>query len=197
VGVLVANNRRPHIVRRWSVGGGLAATAAVVAMGTAHADSTDDVIGQAITDLNQGAAVLDAAPTVDLGAKQADILVVEATLSTQLASALNLLESGQDGLSAHDQTFLADVDEQLVSAAHAMFSADQAFVVADQGGDLSGSSLGAQDLALLDADLGFYSAAFDATGASLLATLDPNIGLDPLPALDPSAFADLLSSVGL
>jgi hypothetical protein len=193
----VANSRRQQIVRRWSVGAGLAATAAVIAMGTAHADSTDDVIGQAITDLNQGAAVLDAAPTVDLGAKQADILGLEANLSTELASALKLLESGQDGLSSNDQTFLADADEQLVSATQNMFSADQAFVGADQAGDLSGSGLGAQDLAFLDADLGFYSAAFDATGASLLATLDPDIGLDPFTALDPSAFADLLSSIGL
>jgi hypothetical protein len=197
VGVLVSNNCRRQIVRRWSVGGGLAATAAVIAMATAHADSTDDVIGQAMTDLNQGAAVLDAAPTVDLGTKQADILVAEATFSTQVSSTLNLLESGQDGLSANDQTFLADADDQLVSAAQNMLSADQAFVVADQAGDLSGSTLGAQDLAFLDADLGFFSAAFDATGASLLASLDPDIGLDPFTALDPSAFADLLSSVGL
>src|SRR5947209_13502628 len=132
-------------------------------MGTARADTPDDVIGQTITDLNQGAVLLDAAPTVDLSAKQAEVLVEQATLSTQLASALNLLESGQDGLSANDQTFLADADEQLLAAAQNMFLVDQAFVAADQAGDLTGNSLSSADLPLLNADLGFLAAAFDAT----------------------------------
>jgi hypothetical protein len=172
--------------RQWHIGAGLvgAGAAALITMGTAHADTPDDVIGQAMIDLNQGVALLDAAPTVDLSAKQAEILISQSTLDTQLSSALNLLESGQDGLSANDQTFLAAADEQLVSAAQSMLSADQAFIVADQAGDLSGSSLGSADLALLGADLSFLSAAFDVTGASLLAMLDPNIGLE-------------LSSIGL
>jgi hypothetical protein len=199
LGGSVAGNRYLYCFRRWHTGAGLAgaAAAAVIAMGTAHADTPDDVIGQAMTDLNQGAAILDAAPTADLSAKQAEILLDQATFSTHVGADLNLLQSGQDGLSANDQTFLADADEQLVSAAQNMFSADQAFIAADQAGDLSGSGLGSQDLAFLDADLGFFTAAFDATGASFLATLDPDIGLDPFTALDPSAFADLLSSIGL
>ncbi len=174
--------------RRPGIGAGLAAAAAatiaVIAMGTAHADTPDEVIGQAIIDLNQGAALLDAAPTVDLSAKQTEILISQATLNTQLSSNLDLLESGQDGLSANDQTFLAGADEQLVSAAQNILSADQAFVVADQAGDLTGSSLGSADLALLGADLSFLSAGFDVTGASVLAMLDPNIDLE-------------LSSIGL
>jgi hypothetical protein len=166
-------------------------------MGTAHADTPDDVIGQAMIDLNQGAVLLDAAPTVDLSAKQAEILIDQATLSTQLSSTLNLLQSGQDGLSANVQTFLAGADEQLVSATQSMLSADEAFIAADQAGELSGSSLGSPDLGLLSADLGFFAAAFDATGASIVAQLDPYIGLDSFAALDPWASVELLSSIGL
>ena len=176
----MASYRQLCCFRRWRIGAVLAGagTAAMITMGTAHADTPDDVIGQAMIELNHGAALLGAAPTIDLSAKQAEILLSQATLDTQLSSTLNLLESGQDGLSANDQTFLAGVDEQLVSAAQNILSADQAFVVADQAGDLSGSSLGSADLALLGADLSFLSAGFDVTGASLLAMLDPNIDLE-------------------
>ncbi len=177
----MAGYRQLCCLRRSGAGAGLAAaaaTVAVMAMGAAHADTPDEVIAQAMTDLNQGAALLDAAPTIDLSAKQAEILISQATLDAQLSSTLNLLESGQAGLSADDQTFLAVVDEQLVSAAQNILSADQAFVVADQAGDLSGSSLGSADLALLGADLSFLSAGVDVTGASLLAMLDPNIDLE-------------------
>lgn len=52
------SNRRNHYrtARRnhlWGVGIGMAAAAAaMIGMGTAHADTPDDVIDQAITDLN-------------------------------------------------------------------------------------------------------------------------------------------------
>jgi hypothetical protein len=174
------NHRTTRQARRWGVVIGTAAAAAaaaMIAMGTAHADTPDDVIGQAVLDLNQGAAVLDAAPTADLSAEQAKVLAEQATFSSQLDSALDdELRSGQDGLSAGDQTFLANVDEQLVSASQNILSADQAFVAADQAGDLSGSGFASADLTLLEADLGFLPAAFDAAGASLLAELDPDIG---------------------
>jgi len=94
-------------------------------------NSPDDVIDQAVLDLNHGAAVLDAAPTADLSAKQADDLANQVTLSSQLDSALDHLRTAQDGLSAADQTFLGDADEQLVSASQNILSADQAFVAAD------------------------------------------------------------------
>lgn len=185
--------------RQWHIGAGLvgAGAAALITMGTAHADTPDDVIGQAMIDLNQGVGLLDAAPTVDLSAKQAELLMSQATLDTQLSSNLNLLESAQDGLSANDQTFLADIDEQLVSAAQNILSADQAFVVADQAGDLTGSSLGSADLALLGANLSFLSAGFNVTVESILVQLDPYIGLDPFAALDPSASVELLPTIGL
>jgi hypothetical protein len=170
------NHRTTRQVRRWGVVIGTAAAAAMIAMGTAHADTPDDVIDQAVLDLNQGAAVLDAAPTADLSAKQAEDLANQVTLSSQLDSALDQLRSAQDGLSAADQTFLGDADEQLVSASQNILSADQAFVAADQAGDLSGSGFASADLTLIEADLGLIPAAFDVTGASILAEFDPDIG---------------------
>jgi hypothetical protein len=171
------NHRTTRQARRWGVGIGTAtAAAAMIGMGSAHADNPDDVIDQAILDLNQGAAVLDAAPTADLSAKQAEDLATQVTLSSQLDSALDQLRSAQDGLSAADQTFLGHADEQLVAASQNILSADQAFVAADQAGDLSGSGFASADLTLIEADLGFIPAAFDVTGASILAEFDPDIG---------------------
>lgn len=166
-----------------------------------------DVIGQAIADLNQGAAVLDAAPTADLSARQAEILSDSANLDTQLGSPLAQMVTLQDGVSASDQTFLANADEQLVTAAANVLSADQAFAAADQAGALSGSGLSSADLPLLDSALGLLSADFHVSGAELFALftggLDPSsaaniaTSLGSAAAVDPSAFADLLSSIGL
>jgi hypothetical protein len=165
------------------------------------------VMGQAIADLNQGTAVLDAAPTADLSARQADILADSENLNTELVSPLSQMATLQDGLSAADQTYLANADEQFVTAAANMLSADQAFVAADQAGDLTGSSLNSTDLGLLDGALGLLSADFNVGGAELFALftggLDPSsaadlaASLDPATAIDPSIFADVLSSIGL
>jgi hypothetical protein len=181
------NHRTTRQARRWGVVIGAVAAAAamiaaaviaaaMIAIGAANADTPDDVIDQAVLDLNQGAAALDAAPTADLSTKQADDLANQVTLSSQLDSALDHLRSAQDGLSAADQTFLGKVDEQLVSAAQNILSADQAFVTADQAGDLSGSGFASADLTLIEADLGLIPAAFDVTAASILAEFDPDIG---------------------
>jgi hypothetical protein len=172
------NHRATRQARRWGVGvGTAAAAAAMIGMGIAHADSPDDVIDQAVLDLNQGAAVLDAAPTADLSAEQANVLAQQATFSTHIDSVLDdELRVDQDGLPTGDQTFLANVDEQLVSASQNILSADQAFVAADQAGDLSSSGFASADLTLIEADMGLIPAAFDVAGANLLAELDPDIG---------------------
>ena len=174
---------------------------------TSASANPDDVIGQAIADLNQGTSVLDAAPTADLSARQADILADSESLNTELDSPLAQIATLQDGLSAAAQTYLANVDEQFVTAAANMLSADQAFVAADQAGDLSGSSLNSTDLTLLDGALGLLSADLNVGGAELLVLftggLDPSSAadlassLDPATAIDPSIFADALSSIGL
>jgi hypothetical protein len=185
------------------------ATAATdLATSASSASATpDDVIGQAIADLNQGTSVLDAAPTADLSARQADILADTESLNTELDSPLSQMATLQDGFSPADQTYLANADEQLVTAATNMLSADQAFVAADQAGDLSGSSLNSTDLTLFDSALGLLSADFNVGGAELFALftggLDPSsaadlaASLDPATVVDPSIFADLLSSIGL
>jgi hypothetical protein len=47
------SNRRTSCIRQWSIGAGLAA-AAMIGMGTAHADTPDDVIGQALAAASSG-----------------------------------------------------------------------------------------------------------------------------------------------
>jgi hypothetical protein len=179
----------------------------LAASATSASATPSDVIGQAIADLNQGTALLDAAPTADLSARQADTLADTENLNTELVSPLSQMATLQDEFSATDQTFLANADEQLVTAAANMLSADQAFVAADQAGELSGSSLNSTDLTLIDGALGLLSADLNVGGAEFFALftggLDPSsaadlaAGLDPATAVDPAIFADLLSSLGL
>ena len=189
------------------LGGSDIASAAATDLVTSASVTPDDVIGQAIADLNQGTAVLDAAPTADLSARQADTLANSENLNTELVSPLSQMATFQDGFSAADQTYLANADEQLVTAAANMLSADQAFVAADQAGELSGSSFNSADLTLIDGALGLLSADLNVGGAEFFALftggLDPSsaadlaASLDPATAIDPSIFADVLSSIGL
>ena len=45
---MISNRRTVCRVRQWSTGAGLLAAAAMIGMGTAHADTTDDVLGQTL-----------------------------------------------------------------------------------------------------------------------------------------------------
>jgi hypothetical protein len=204
----MTSNRRISCIRQWSTGAGLAAAAAaMIGMGTAHADTPDDVLGQAVSDLNQGTALLDTASTTDLSARSAELITGQEGLIPQLDPDLTQLATLQDTLSAGDQTLVADADEQVVSASLNILSADQAVVTADQAGDLSGSGLNATDLTVIGADLNFLGAFLDADGATILAALTGGLdtssaadlasSLDPATAVDPSIFADALSSLGL
>jgi hypothetical protein len=183
----MSSNRPNCRVRRWSAGAGLAAAAAaVIGVGTAHADTPDDVLGQAVTVINEGDALLATAPTADLGTKSAELLSRQENLGG-LDSDLNQLASLQDQLTPTGQTFLASADEQFVSAAQNVLSADQAFVAADQAGELSGSGGNLTDLTVLYADLGLISADFNVTGDELLALFTGG--------LDTTSAANLASSL--
>jgi hypothetical protein len=185
----MAGNRIIRCVRPWNAGAGMTAAAAVmIGMGTAHADTPDDVINHAITELNQGNVLLDAASTADLSVRQADALAEQTSLSTQANPLLLQLESLQDNLPAGDQNFLGSVDEQLVTAAQNVVSADQAFVAADQAGDLSSNSFLPIDLTTFEADLGLGGAALNADFKSIFALFDPDIGT--LSAASASSAAD-------
>ena len=184
------------------------ASATDVATSASSAAATPDgVIGQAITDLNQGTTVLDTASTADLSTHSANILSVQEGLPAQFDPILTQTASLQDGLTPGDQSLLALLDEQLVSAAQNIGTADQAFVAADQAGELSGSGLNLTDLTVLGADLNLAGAGFDVSIAGLLAGLTGGLApssaadlassLDPSTAIDPSIFADVLSSIGL
>jgi hypothetical protein len=188
-------------------GAGRGAAEAASELTSSASATPDDVIGQAITDLNQSTSLLDTASTADLGTRSADLLSNSEELPAQLDTGLTEIASFQDQLSASDQALLVGVDEQLLTAAQNLLPADQGFIAADQAGDLSTNSVTSADLTLLGADLDVLGAAIYADGATLFAAftggLDPSSAadlassLDPATAVDPSIFADLLSSIGL
>jgi hypothetical protein len=185
-----------------------ASAATDVATSASSASATpDEVIGQAITDLNQSTTLLDTASTADLGTRSADLLSNSEELPAQLDTGLTQIASFQDQLSASDQALLVGVDEQLATAAQNLLPADQGFITADQAGELGTNSVTSADLTLLGADLDVLGAAIYADGATLFAALTGGLdlssaadlasSLDPATAVDPSIFADLLSSIGL
>lgn len=181
---MIGSLRTARGVRQWATGAGLAcgAVVATAMIGTAsapvaRADTPDDVMAQAVQDLTQGTSLLDAADTADLSARQTEFLTGQESLATEISPLLTQIGSAQEGLSAADQTFLADVDEQWVSAAQNVLSADQAFVAADQAGELSSTSYFLPvDWTVIDADLGLLAADFNTLGGTLLAAFDPDIG---------------------
>jgi hypothetical protein len=163
-------------VRQWCTGAALAAAATIVGVGTAHADSTDELIGQAISAANQASAVLDAAPTADLSAQQASFLLTQQNFD-QNAYFLEQIGTQQDLVSAGDQPFLAGADEHLVTAAQDLLTSDQALVAADQAGQLSGG-LDGVDLGVIEANFGLEGAELNALGDTFLAIFDPSINAE-------------------
>ncbi len=200
-GALIDRIIDPEFPSTTSAGAATDVSAGVAALATAVTGSPSDVISQAIGDLNQGAALLDAAPTADLSARQLDLLTGQEGLTNQLTPLLTQIGAQQDNLAPGDQVFLADANEQFVSAAQNVLSAEQAFAAADQAGQLGGSGFLPADFAIINADLGLFSADLNALGATILAALDPNldalIPTDVLAAVDPSTLTDVLSSIGL
>jgi hypothetical protein len=181
--------------------------AAATDLASSASATPGDVIGQAISDVNQSATLLDTASTADLGTRSAELLSNSEELPAQLDTGLTEIASFQDQLSASDQALLVTVDEQLVTAAQNLLPADQGFIAADQAGELSTNSVASADLTLLGADLDVLGTALYADGATLFAAFTGGLDLsaaadlassiDPATAIDPSIFADVLSSIGL
>jgi hypothetical protein len=169
----------------------------------AAADTPAAALDQVTAAVNQGTAALDAAPTADLSAHQADILSTQVMEGTEFDKLFADTMSLQDLLNSTDQASLAgSVDEQVVSASQGMLSADQAFVAADKAGDLNSNGLLPVDWTVAGADINAIGADFNAFGATAFDVLTGG-GLDTssaaagvASAVDPSIFADALSSIG-
>jgi hypothetical protein len=155
--------------RRWRIALGMSAgaiaAAAVLGLSEAadaHADDGADVLGQAGMDLTQATQVLDGAPEASLDAEQFAVLTGQEMLQTGAESSLiPTQESILSGLPAADQADLTGVDDQLAQAYQGVLDADQAFVAADQAGELSGMGLLPADLGVFDADLSMIPADFN------------------------------------
>jgi hypothetical protein len=168
----MTNHRNQPLIRqarRWRIALGMSAGAlAAAAMlglseaADAHADDSGDVLGQAAMDLTQATQVLDGAPEAGLDAEQLAVLTGQEMLQTGAESSLIPdQESILSGLPAADQADLTGVDDQLAQAYQGVLDADQAFVAADQAGDLSGTGLLPADLGVIDADLSMLPADFN------------------------------------
>jgi hypothetical protein len=155
--------------RRWRIALGISAGAVAAAAmlglseaADAHADDSGDVLGQAAMDLTQATQVLDGAPEASLDAEQLAVLTGQEMLQTGAESSLVPdQESLLSGLPAADQADLTGVDDQLAQAYQGVLDADQAFVAADQAGELSGTGLLPADLGVIDADLSMLPADFN------------------------------------
>jgi hypothetical protein len=155
------------LARRWRIALGMGAIAAAAMLGLseaadAHADDSADGLGQAGMDLTQATQVLDGAPEASLDAQQLAILTGQEMLQTGAASSLLTdQESVLSGLPTADQADLTGVDDQLAQVYQGVLDADQAFVAADQAGDLSGTGLLPADLGVIDADFSMLPADFN------------------------------------
>jgi hypothetical protein len=158
-----------HQARRWGIlvgmGAGAVVAAAVIGVSgaaDAHADTVGDVLGQAGTDLTDATQVLDGAPTTSLDAAEAALLADQEALQTGAASTLLAeQESIQSELPAADAQGFTGVDTQLADAYQGILNADQAFVAADQAGDLASVTGLMDQLGVADADFAAIPASFD------------------------------------
>jgi hypothetical protein len=163
------NQSLVSVARRWRIALGMSAGAVAAAAmlglseaADAHADDSGDVLGQAAMDLTQATQVLDGAPEAGLDAEQLAVLTGQEMLQTGAESSLiPEQESILSGLPAADQADLTGVDDQLAQAYQGVLDADQAFVAADQAGELSGTGLLPADLGVIDADLSMIPADFN------------------------------------
>jgi hypothetical protein len=225
-----------NTVRRWGVGlaGGAALAAAMIGMGSAHADTLDELLIQAEGDINDAATLYSGIDPSLLPAEQAAHIGNEVSALQGEAGLISQIQSQQDALpeALQGSSQLLGDDQQLATASNDLLTAMNTFVnAADAGdfatgqtttlaGDLTGyfaklDVAGAEVFQVLPAELNAefatvfapIDAEFATAFAPLLADLtsifdagpaaDIAAGLDPSTAIDPSIFADLVSSIGL
>jgi hypothetical protein len=176
----MSNRRTKGQARLWAGGISMAAAAAaMIGMGTAHADTADDLLGQAGADLTQATQVLDSVPATALDAKEASL--VDAIVGIQTVTdqqAIPEAETYLNDLPVADQTnpLLLDANQQLVQASQELLTADQGFLSAVDAGDLNTlSGAFAAELPLVADGLGEVGASVDALFTDAFAGLDPSI----------------------
>jgi hypothetical protein len=166
-------------VRQWGAGFGLtAAAAALIGLGTAHADTPDDVLGQADQDLIQAVDAVQQAPTTGLDSDELGIITGQESQLYNMEGLVTNLESMQDRLPIADQAGLADVDQGVLNADQQVLEAAQAFLSADQAGDLATSSGAlATNLDLVEPGLATFGPLFDALFTDFGAQIFSDFGL--------------------
>jgi hypothetical protein len=215
------NNRPNCRVRQWSAGAGLVVAAvAVIGMGTAHADDTGplDLLGDAqsaLTDANQVLGQIDVSGLTGDEAGVGPSITTLIDTQDHALSILDKLDSAESAILSFDNgslsnfvsPLLTNLDQQWYQTTEALLGADQSIASAVSGGSFA-DILAAQFEALTpDAQLisdSFQSlptewigSLFGAGSSATEAASDLASSLDPATVIDPSIFADVLSSIGL
>jgi hypothetical protein len=214
----MSSNRRTSCrVRQWSIGAGLAAgAAAVIGIGTAHADDTSPLVvlgdaQSALIDANQVLGQIDVSGLTGDEAGVATNITAQIGIQDHTLTALDKLDSAESAILSVDNGSLSNfisplftnLDQEWYQATEALLGADQSLASAVSGGSFP-DILAAQFESLIpSAQLvsdSFQSLPTDWIGLLFgggSSAADIASSLDPATAVDPSIFADLLSSIGL
>jgi hypothetical protein len=197
--------------RLWAAGTGMAAAAAaVIGMGTAHADDTSPLVvlgdaQSALIDANQVLGQIDVSGLTGDEAGVGPGITTLIDTQDHALTALDKLDSAESAILSVDNGSLSNfisplftnLDQQWYQTAEALLGADQSIASAVSGGSFA-DILAAQFVALApDAQLvtdSFQSLPTDWIGSLFGAG---SSATEAATAVDPSIFADLFSSIGL
>lgn len=187
-------------VRRWGVGlaGGAALTAAMIGMGTAHAETLDEVLIQSEGDLTQAASLYSGIDPSLLPAPLAANIGNEGSALQGQADLVSQIQSQQDALpeALQSSSQLLGDDQQLATASGDLLSAMNTFVNAADAGDYA-----AGQTTTLAGDVTGYFARLDVAGAELFQVLPAALNAEFATAFAPvnaefaTAFAPLLAQL--
>jgi hypothetical protein len=187
-------------VRRRGVGlaGGAALAAAMIGMGTAHADALDELLVQAAGDINDAATLYSGIDPSLLPTELAGHLGNEASALQGDAGLISQIQSQQDALpeTLQSSSQLLSDDQQLATASGDLLSAMNTFVNAADAGDfVTGQTTS------LAGDVTGYFARLDVAGALLFQVLPAELNAEfatvfaPIDAEFATAFAPLLADL--
>jgi hypothetical protein len=196
---MTRNLRASCRVRQWSTGAGLAAAAAaMIGMGTAHADTLDELLIQSEDDMTQTASLYGGIDPSLLSAHEAaDQAGVVSALQNE-ADLIAQIQSQQDALpeALQSSSQLLGDDQQLATASGDLLSAMNTFVNAADAGDFASGQT-----PTLVGDVTGYFAKLDFVYAEVFQVLPAELNAEFATAFAPfnaefaTAFAPFLADV--
>ena len=192
----MGNRRTTGQARLWAGGIGMAAAAAMIGMGTAHADAIDDLLVQSEADINDAATIYSGIDASLLPAQQAASIGSEVSALQGEAGLVSEIQSQQDALpeALQSSSQLVSVDNQLATASGDLLSAMNAYVNdADAGDYATGASLSGEVTGYFDRLDFVYAEVFQVLPTELNAEFATVFA--PIDADFSTAFAPLLADL--